>query len=61
MSLLGLALVIGILVDDAIVEIENIVRHIRMGKPAYQASMEAAEEIGLAVIATTLTLSLIHI
>jgi len=61
MSLLGLALVIGILVDDAIVEIENIVRHIRMGKPAYQASIEAAEEIGLAVIATTLTIVVVFV
>lgn len=61
MSLLGLALVIGILVDDAIVEIENIVRHIHMGKPAYQASIEAAEEIGLAVIATTLTIVVVFV
>lgn len=61
MSLLGLALVIGILVDDAIVEIENIVRHIRMGKPAFQASIEAAEEIGLAVIATTLTIVVVFV
>src|SRR5262249_738521 len=49
-------LVVGILVDDAIVEIENIMRHLRMGKTAYQAAMEAADEIGLAVIATTFTL-----
>jgi multidrug efflux pump subunit AcrB len=55
-SLLSLSLVIGILVDDAIVEIENIVRHQRMGKTAYQAAMEAADEIGLAVIATSFTL-----
>jgi multidrug efflux pump subunit AcrB len=55
MSLLGLALVIGILVDDAIVEIENIVRHIHMGKKPFQAAMEAADEIGLAVVATTMT------
>lgn len=55
-SLLALALVVGILVDDAIVEVENIARHLRMGKPPYQAAMEAADEIGLAVIATTLTL-----
>ena len=55
-TLLSLSLVVGILVDDAIVEIENIVRHMRMGKPPYQASMEAADEIGLAVIATTFTL-----
>ena len=55
-SLLALSLVVGILVDDAIVEIENIVRHLRMGKSPYQAAMEAADEIGLAVIATTFTL-----
>jgi len=55
-TLLSLSLVIGILVDDAIVEIENIVRHLRMGKTPYQAAMEAADEIGLAVIATTFTL-----
>lgn len=52
-SLLALSLVAGILVDDAIVEIENIVRHMRMGKTAYQASLDAADEIGLAVVATT--------
>ncbi len=56
LTLLALALVVGILVDDAIVEIENIVRHLRMGKPPLQAAMEAADEIGLAVIATTFTL-----
>ena len=55
-SLLALALVVGILVDDAIVEVENIARHLRMGKTPYQAAMEAADEIGLAVIATTFTL-----
>ena len=55
-SLLALSLVVGILVDDAIVEVENIVRHQGMGKSPYQASMEAADEIGLAVIATTFTL-----
>ncbi len=55
-SLLALSLTIGVLVDDAIVEIENIVRHMREGKPAYPASMEAADEIGLAVVATTSTL-----
>ncbi|MBI3775405.1 MAG: efflux RND transporter permease subunit [Gammaproteobacteria bacterium] len=55
-TLLSLSLVIGVLVDDAIVEIENIMRHLRMGKTAYQAAMEAADEIGLAVIATTFTL-----
>ena len=55
-SLLSLSLVVGILVDDAIVEIENIMRHLRMGKTPMQAAMEAADEIGLAVIATTFTL-----
>ncbi len=55
-SLLGITLVTGILVDDAIVEIENIVRHIQMGKPAYEASEEAASEIGLTVIAISFTI-----
>lgn len=55
-TLLSLSLVVGILVDDAIVEIENIARHLRMGKPPLKAALEAADEIGLAVIATTLTL-----
>jgi multidrug efflux pump subunit AcrB len=55
-TLLSVSLVVGILVDDAIVEIENIMRHLRMGKTPLQAAMEAADEIGLAVIATTFTL-----
>jgi multidrug efflux pump subunit AcrB len=55
-SLLAITLVTGILVDDAIVEIENIVRHMRMGKSPYRAAMEAADEIGLAVIAITFTI-----
>ena len=55
-TLLALSLVVGILVDDAIVEVENIVRHLRMGKSPFQAAMEAADEIGMAVIATTFTL-----
>jgi hydrophobe/amphiphile efflux-1 (HAE1) family protein len=55
-SLLAITLVTGILVDDAIVEIENIVRHMRIGKSAYRASLEAADEIGLAVIAISLTI-----
>lgn len=55
-TLLALTLVIGVLVDDAIVEVENIVRHLRMGKSPMQAAKEAATEIGPAVIATTLTL-----
>ena len=55
-SLLAITIVTGILVDDAIVEIENIVRHMRMGKSPYRASLEAADEIGLAVIAITMTI-----
>ena len=56
MSLLALGLVAGVLVDDAIVEVENIVRHMRMGKSAYQAAIDAADEIGLAVVATTFSI-----
>ncbi len=55
-TLLALSLVVGVLVDDAIVEVENIERHLNMGKTPFQAAMEAADEIGLAVIATTFTL-----
>lgn len=55
-SLLAITIVTGILVDDAIVEIENIVRHIQMGKSPYRAALEAADEIGLAVIAITTTI-----
>lgn len=55
-SLLALAVVVGILVDDAVVEVENIARHLRMGKPVRQATIDAVNEIALAVIATTLTL-----
>ena len=55
-SLLALSLVAGVLVDDAIVEIENIVRHMHMGKSGYQAALDAADEIGLAVVATSLTI-----
>jgi multidrug efflux pump subunit AcrB len=55
-SMLALSLVAGVLVDDAIVEIENIVRHMRMGKTAYQAAIDAADEIGLAVVATTFSI-----
>ncbi|MBK8738322.1 MAG: efflux RND transporter permease subunit [Betaproteobacteria bacterium] len=55
-TLLSLALVVGVLVDDAIVEIENISRHLRMGKTPLQAATEAADEIGMAVIATTFAL-----
>ena len=58
-SLLAITLVTGVLVDDAIVEIENIVRHMRMGKSALQAAIDATDEIGLAVIAITLTIAAI--
>lgn len=55
-TLTSLALVVGILVDDAIVEVENIARHLKMGKTPFQAAMDAADEIGMAVIATTFAL-----
>jgi multidrug efflux pump subunit AcrB len=55
-SFLAITLATGILVDDAIVEIENIARHMRMGKSPYRAAIDAADEIGLAVIATTMTI-----
>lgn len=61
MSLLGLALVIGVLVDDAIVEIENIVRHMAMGKSPFKAAFDAADEIGLAVVATTMTIIVVFV
>jgi multidrug efflux pump subunit AcrB len=56
MSTMAMGLVAGVLVDDAIVEIENIVRHMRMGKSGYQAAIDAADEIGLAVLATTMSI-----
>lgn len=55
-TLISLSLVVGVLVDDAIVEIENIIRHLGMNKSPRQASRDAADEIGMAVIATTFTL-----
>ena len=55
-TLIALSLVVGILVDDAIVEVENVVRHLRMGKTPRQAAFDATAEIGLAVVATTATL-----
>ncbi|MGJ4802476.1 efflux RND transporter permease subunit [Luteimonas sp. SDU82] len=60
-TLLALAVVVGILVDDAIVEVENIDRHLRMGKTPKVAALEAADEIGLAVIATSCTLAAVFI
>ena len=60
-TLLALSVVVGILVDDAIVEIENIVRHVRMGKTPLEAAREAADEIGVAVIATSMTLAAVFV
>jgi multidrug efflux pump subunit AcrB len=60
-TLLALAVVVGILVDDAIVEIENIVRHLKMGKTPMQAARDAADEIGIAVIATSITLGAVFV
>lgn len=60
-TLLALAVVVGILVDDAIVEVENIVRHLRMGKSPLDAARDAAEEIGLAVVATSATLAAVFV
>ncbi|HEX6999739.1 MAG TPA: efflux RND transporter permease subunit [Gammaproteobacteria bacterium] len=61
LTMLALTLVVGILVDDAIVEVENIVRHLRQGKAPRQAAMDAAIEIGLAVVATSLTICAVFI
>ena len=61
LTMLALSLVVGMLVDDAIVEIENIVRHLRMGKKPLQAASDAAIEIGLAVVATTFTLCAVFV
>jgi multidrug efflux pump subunit AcrB len=61
LTMLALSLVVGMLVDDAIVEVENIVRHLRMGKPPLQAATDAAIEIGLAVVATTFTLCAVFV
>ena len=61
LTLLALTLVVGMLVDDAIVEVENIVRHLRQGKPPLAAATDAAIEIGLAVVATSLTLCAVFV
>jgi HAE1 family hydrophobic/amphiphilic exporter-1 len=61
MSLLGLSLSIGILIDDAIVVRENIVRHVEMGKDHYKAAFDGTDEIGLAVTATTLSIVVVFI
>jgi HAE1 family hydrophobic/amphiphilic exporter-1 len=55
-TLMALSLCVGLLIDDAIVVRENIVRHVQMGKSAYQASLDGTQEIGLAVLATTLSI-----
>jgi len=55
-TMMAMSLCVGLLIDDAIVVRENIVRHVQMGKGAYQASMDGTREIGLAVFATTLSI-----
>ena len=55
-TLMALSLCVGLLIDDAIVVRENIVRHVQMGKTAYRASLEGTQEIGLAVLATTFSI-----
>ncbi|MDO4592956.1 MAG: efflux RND transporter permease subunit, partial [Comamonadaceae bacterium] len=55
-TLMALSLCVGLLIDDAIVVRENIVRHVQMGKNAYDAAMDGTQEIGLAVLATTLSI-----
>ena len=61
LTLLALAVVIGVLVDDAIVEVENVARHRAMGKSPREAAIDAADEIGIAVIATSVTLAAVFI
>jgi hydrophobic/amphiphilic exporter-1 (mainly G- bacteria), HAE1 family len=61
MTTLALSLSIGILIDDAIIVIENIHRHLEMGKSAFNAALDATKEIGLAVIATTMTLCAVFV
>ncbi len=55
-TLMALSLCVGLLIDDAIVVRENIVRHVQMGKPAHDAALQGTDEIGLAVLATTLSI-----
>src|SRR5690606_28750162 len=61
MSLLGLSLVVGILVDDAIVVIENIYRHMEMGKNKVRASVDATKEIGFTVLSITLVIVVVFL
>jgi hydrophobic/amphiphilic exporter-1 (mainly G- bacteria), HAE1 family len=61
LSLMALTLTVGFVVDDAIVMLENIVRHMEMGKPAYQAAVEGAREIGFTIISMTISLAAVFI
>ena len=61
LSLMALTLSVGFVVDDAIVMLENIVRHMEMGKPAYKAAVEGAKEIGFTVVSMTLSLAAVFI
>ena len=61
LSLMALTLSVGFVVDDAIVMLENVVRHMEMGKPAYQAAIDGAREIGFTIISMTLSLAAVFI
>lgn len=61
MSLMALSLAVGILIDDAIVLIENIFRHMEMGKSPIQAAQDATEELSLAILATSLSLMAVFV
>ncbi|HLK07084.1 MAG TPA: efflux RND transporter permease subunit, partial [Candidatus Angelobacter sp.] len=61
LSLMALTLTVGFVVDDAIVMLENIVRHMEMGKPPYQAAVEGAREIGFTIISMTISLAAVFI
>src|SRR5262245_61048802 len=61
LTLLALVLAIGLVVDDAIIMLENIHRHIEMGKPRFQAAVDGAKEVGFAIVATTITLVAVFI
>src|SRR5476651_1287110 len=61
LSLMALTLAVGFVVDDAIVMLENIVRHMEMGKPPLQAALDGAAEIGFTIISMTLSLTAVFI
>ena len=61
LSLMALTLTVGFVVDDAIVMLENIVRHMEMGKPPYQAAVEGAREIGFTIVSMTISLAAVFI